>query len=129
MALRLEGARILVVGQDAARFDDLQRWLERDGARVDSVRSRAAALAALADERYHALVCDLSDEREALALAAEVRGHRRASSIVAIALARRPGTDRFVDAMAAGYQVYLGAPLDVLAAVDVIRHRLATRRE
>jgi CheY-like chemotaxis protein/anti-sigma regulatory factor (Ser/Thr protein kinase) len=60
LELQLQGLRLLLVEDDALTRTAMASLLEQQGARVEAAESAAAALAALRDNVFDALVCDIA---------------------------------------------------------------------
>jgi signal transduction histidine kinase/CheY-like chemotaxis protein len=117
------GLRVLVVDDEVDARDRIARVLADGGAEVRAVGSAAAALDALPAFRPQVLLSDIGmPGRDGYALIRDVRESPDAevAAVPAIALTAFARSDDNTRALAAGYQLHLGKPVDearLLAAV------------
>jgi CheY-like chemotaxis protein/anti-sigma regulatory factor (Ser/Thr protein kinase) len=122
----LEGARILVVDDDADGCDVIARILRAHGASARCVHDAQSALSALQQEPYDVLLSDIGlpvvDGYEFMqTLRAMPSAVRRIPAIAVTAYARAEDRQR---ALLAGYQMHLAKPLEaaeLVAAVASLR--------
>ncbi len=117
---RIEGLRVLVVDDDQDGRDMLAQVLTEAGGDVQSVPSAAAALEAVEEERFDVMVSDIGmPDMDGYELMARLRreGHR----LPALALTAFVRTQDRERALAAGYQMHLGKPVDAVALLSAIR--------
>jgi CheY-like chemotaxis protein len=122
-AVRIDGARVLVVDDDREARELFTMMLESAGARVDTAASAAAALAALRDASYDVLVSDIEMpgmdgyalRREAAAMAAG-----RNSGLVAVAVTAYSRPEDEARSLAAGFDCHINKPVDPVELVAAI---------
>lgn len=119
--VRLDGARVAVVDDDAESRDAISHLLERAGASVLRLPGGPQAMATLARERADVLVSDLKmpqiDGFELLPRLRALPGNERLPAIALSALVQAPDQAR---ALRAGYREHLAKPVDgwrLLAAI------------
>jgi CheY-like chemotaxis protein len=128
---RLEGARILVVDDEADARLIVQRVLEDNGATVLAAASADEAIELLERERSNLLISDIGMPRQdGYALIARVRelGRERGGHLPAIALTAYARPEDRMKAMVAGFDQHLVKPVEplellTLAAVMVSGNR------
>jgi len=116
------GARVLVVEDNPVNQRILVKTLEREGYRVDLTATGTAAVQAVADNRYHAVLMDCQmpemDGYEATRLVRMVEGGQRHTPIIAItASAMVTDRDR---CLAAGMDDFVSKPVSRLQLLQVI---------
>jgi PAS domain S-box-containing protein len=122
----LDGARILVVDDDADARLLLATILENGGADVAAAGSVSEAMKVLNDFRPQILISDIAMPGEdGYSLLARVRAHERAElrEIAAVALTAYAGEDQRRRALEAGFQLHISKPFrpeSLLEAVEEI---------
>jgi CheY-like chemotaxis protein len=107
--------------------DLLAVLLGRCGGEVTAVESAASALAAIERRRPDVLVCDIAmPGMDGYELIRRVRTLPDGNGIPAIALTAHASADARVQALCAGYDIYLTKPVDP-AELSVMVSRLARR--
>jgi PAS domain S-box-containing protein len=127
---RIEGVHVLVVEDDAKSREAVTALLSLAGARVTSVESAAAALAAIAREQPDVLLSDLAMPGEdGIALLGRIRSLPRneGGSLPAAAMTAAESEEVSAQALAAGFSCSLVKPLDPKHLVSVMGD-LALRR-
>ncbi|HEY7516963.1 MAG TPA: PAS domain S-box protein [Methylomirabilota bacterium] len=116
---RLDGVRVLVVDDEPDARALLGTVLEQCGAAVAAVPSAAAALAALARERYDVLLSDISmPEEDGYQLMRKVRTVApRLPAAAVTAFARAEDRDA---ALAAGFQLHVAKPVEPVALARAV---------
>jgi len=130
VAVRLDGARILIVEDEADTRDALSLIVSQAGAAVTAVATTAAALAALAASRADVLLCDIGLPtedgyvliRKLRALPAEDGGATPAVALTAFAQA----SDR-ARAVAAGFDTHIAKPIEPERLLQTLAHALSPR--
>ncbi|MBS1795400.1 MAG: PAS domain S-box protein [Acidobacteria bacterium] len=122
----LDGARILLVDDDAESLVPLQVFLEREGAEIVLATSAREALEKLARENFHILITDIgmpvADGYDLLARVRQLQTEQNAF-ITAIALTAYASSDDRRRALASGFQDHFAKPVDydeLLATVKKI---------
>jgi signal transduction histidine kinase/ActR/RegA family two-component response regulator len=120
--LRLNGARVLVVDDDADTRQLLRRVLESHGAAVRTASSAAEALKMIAASPPDALVADIGmPDEDGYSLMRKVRRlpSSRGGTVPALALTAYARPEDRARALTAGFQQYVAKPVepDELAAV------------
>jgi len=117
--------RILVVDDDAETLEVIERALEREGHRVASVRTPAAALATLAEGPVDLMVLDVMlEEASGLDLCARLR--RDGYELPILFLSARGAVTARIDGLDAGGDDYLAKPFairELLARVRALGRR------
>lgn len=121
----LEGIRLLIVDDEADNRQILRMLLEKEGCIITEAASAREALAKLtaSPEQFDVLLSDISmpEEdgytliRQIRALSAEAGGQIPAAALTAYA-----GSQEQQEAIAAGFQVHLAKPIELLQVVLVI---------
>ena len=127
--VRLSGVRVLVVEDEADTRDLLSAALGRSGAQVEPAASAEEAFDALRRRPPDVLVCDIGMPGEdGYALLSRVRAMAAEDGglVPAVALTAYAGADDRRRALAAGYQVHLGKPVDPDELISVVA-RMAGR--
>ena len=120
--LRLDGARVLLVDDDADSLELLSAVLRQHGADVMAVGDVAAALDGLSTRRFDVLISDLSmPGRSGFDLIREVRQALPppASRIPAVAVTALTRPEDRQRALGAGFDAFLTKPVDPHAFVRV----------
>ncbi len=120
--LRLDGARVLVVDDDADTRQLLQRVLESHGASVKTAASASEALEMIAASPPDALVADIGmPDEDGYTLMRKVRSlpSSRGGTVPALALTAYARPEDRAKALTAGFQQHVAKPVepDELAAV------------
>jgi PAS domain S-box-containing protein len=109
----LQGARILVVEDEADAREMVVRLLEEQGADVRAAASAAEALALLADRPFDALVSDIGmPGMDGYDLIRRVRAVTPERAMPAVALTAYARPEDRARALAAGFQVHLTKPVE-----------------
>jgi PAS domain S-box-containing protein len=120
----LNGARILLVDDDAESLIPLQIFLEKEEAEIVLATSASEALEKLAAENFDVLITDigmpLADGYDLIARVRQLRTEQNAF-IAAIALTAYASTDDRRRALAAGFQGHFAKPVDYDELLAVIR--------
>jgi CheY-like chemotaxis protein len=119
----LAGVRLLLVEDNADCLNALRFLLEYNGAEVRGVPSADAARTAFAELRPHVLISDLSMPGEdGFSFLASVRALPLAqgSDTPAVAFSAMSPVHATIRAQAAGFQVFLRKPGDVLLIVPTV---------
>jgi CheY-like chemotaxis protein len=122
-AQSLAGMRILVVDDDTDSRDALDALLVLHAANVRSVATVRAALDVFTEWQPHVLVSDIGmPDEDGYDLIREVRARAPADggTIPAIALTGFAAAEESERALAAGYQIHLGKPVEANQLVKVI---------
>jgi CheY-like chemotaxis protein len=125
---KLAAVRVLVVDDEQDSRDIIAAVLEEAGARVSTVESADAALAAIRESPPELLISDIGlPERDGYELVQRVRELPPAlgGTVPALALtayARREDAER---ALAAGYDRHLAKPIDSRNLVAIVTHMLS----
>ena len=127
----LMGVRALVVDDESDARELITLTLEQYGARVTSVDSAAAALAALESQledravgaQFDVMICDIGmPGTDGYELIRQVRTHqdKRVSYIKAVALTAYARSENRIKALRAGFQMYVTKPVDEVELAAVI---------
>jgi len=119
----LEGLRVLVVDDEADARELLQSILESCGARVRTASSAAAALEAMTEDVFDALISDIGmPEEDGYSLIAKVRalGKERGGSIPAAALTAYAGEGDRIRVLRSGFQIHVPKPVSAKELVAVV---------
>ena len=119
----LAGVRLLIVEDNVDCRQALRFLLEYNGAEVRGVSSAEAARAAFAELRPHVLISDLSMPGEdGFSFLASVSAlpPEQGSDTPAVAFSAMAPVEGTVRAQAAGFQVFLRKPGDVLLIVPTV---------
>jgi CheY-like chemotaxis protein len=119
----LAGVRVLLVEDNVDCRQALRFLLEYNGAEVRGVPSAEAARTAFAELRPHVLISDLTMPGEdGFSFLASVRALpvEQGSDTPAVAFSAMSPVDGTVRAQAAGFQVFLRKPGDVLLIVPTV---------
>ena len=120
---RLAGVRVLLVDDNTDCLAALRMLLEFNGADVQAVASADAARTALARQRPHVLISDLSMPGEdGFALLAWVRalGSETGGDTPALAFSAMAPVPAEIEARKVGFQIFLRKPGDVLRIVPTV---------
>lgn len=122
MANRLEGLRVLVVEDRGDTRELYALFLEQEGASVAVVHSAAAALEALASDRFDVLLSDVempvSDGYELIRRVRALPPDRGLIPAAAVTAYAQPEDQR--RAREAGFQVHIRKPVEPERLVEVI---------
>jgi len=118
----LGGLRVLVVDDDLATRDSIEDVLTRIGAHVRTAASVSDAMLALDALRPQLLICDIAMPGEdGYTFIRKVRAgggpYRAVPALALTALARQEDRDR---ALAAGFQLHVGKPVDMDRLTDAV---------
>lgn len=130
-ACRLAARRLLLVEDDAASRDLLQRTLEAEGAQVVAVAGSAEGLAAL-DELPDVVLCDIGlpgEDGYAFVRRLRARSLTAGGSLPAIALTAYASPEDRERALAAGFTAHVSKPVDAVRLVAAITAALAAAEE
>jgi signal transduction histidine kinase/ActR/RegA family two-component response regulator len=119
----LQDLRLLVVEDDPDSRELVTMLLERTGAVVKAVASGQEALAALRPWNPHALIADIGlPDLDGYALISQIRAHETWSSnrLPALALTAYITPEDGKRALAAGFDIHLGKPVEANELVDAI---------
>jgi len=125
---RLEGLRVLVVDDEAETLEMLQFILEGCGARVRTANSAAAALEAITEDVFDALISDIGmPEEDGYSLIAKVRalGKERGGSVPAAALTAYAGEGDRIRVLRSGFQIHVPKPVSAKELVAVVANLAA----
>jgi PAS domain S-box-containing protein len=113
-AASLEGLRVLVVDDEADARDLLELVLSDAGAKVQTAHAAAAGIAALLPFQPHVIVSDIGmADEDGYAFMRRVRGMQEPlASTPAIALTAYTRNDDKLKALAMGFSVHLGKPVN-----------------
>ena len=128
-AQALAGLRILIVDDDTDSRDALAALLLLHAAKVRSVATVRAALDVLTEWQPHVLVSDIGmPDQDGYDLIREVRARAvgDGGDIPAIALTGFAAIEESERALAAGYQIHIGKPVEASQMVSVIASLAAT---
>ena len=118
---RCDGIHTLLVDDDSDGRDLLTVYLRQCGGQVTAVESAAEALVAMARKRPDVLVSDIAmPTMDGYELIRRVRALPGGNSIPAIALTAHANADARVDAIRAGYDIYLTKPVDATELSAVV---------
>jgi CheY-like chemotaxis protein len=123
MSKELFGLKILVVDDDQDTRDLLEWVLRRVGAEVVAVGSAQAAMEALAKDRPHILVSDISmPEEDGLSLMRRIRAlpADRGGRIPAVALTAHSMVQDRLQSLRAGFQSHVPKPVVPEELVEVV---------
>jgi len=126
----LKGVRVLVVDDEIDTRDLLKTVLSKQGARVTTAASAAAALSLLSRVKPHVLISDVGmPGTDGYALMRRVRALPvdRGGNIPAVALtayAREQDRKRAIDA---GYQIHLTKPIEITQLSASVAHLINSR--
>ncbi|MDQ3685751.1 MAG: hybrid sensor histidine kinase/response regulator, partial [Acidobacteriota bacterium] len=124
----LEGLRVLVVDDEADARELLQSILEGCGARVRTANSAAAALEAMTEDVFDALISDIGmPEEDGYSLIAKVRalGKERGGSVPAAALTAYAGEGDRIRVLRSGFQIHVPKPVSAKELVAVVANLAA----
>ena len=118
----LANLRILAVEDHVDTRSILKIFLERFGASVTAVESGAAALAAIRREKPDLLLCDLSmPQMDGYQLLERIRQRESEIGFIpAIACTAFVSNEEVARTRRAGFQAYVGKPIDLTALVATI---------
>jgi CheY-like chemotaxis protein len=119
----LDGLRVLVVDDEADTCDLLQFILEGCGAQVRTASSAAAALEAIAEERFDVLISDLGmPDEDGYSLITQVRAldKERGGTIPAAALTAYVGEKDRIRVLRSGFQIHVPKPISPGELVAVV---------
>jgi signal transduction histidine kinase/ActR/RegA family two-component response regulator len=125
---RLDGVRVLVVDDEASARELVLTILRRCGAEVTLAASAEEALAALERLTPDAIVSDIAmPDRDGYSLIRAVRARpaERGGHVPAIALTAFAHPQARIDALTAGYQLYLTKPVEPVELALVVAHLAA----
>jgi signal transduction histidine kinase/CheY-like chemotaxis protein len=131
-APNLKGVKVLVVDDESDTRDLLKTVLSRQGARVKTAPSAAAALSVLSKMKPDLLISDVGmPDIDGYALMRQVRSlpPERGGNVPAVALtayAREQDRQRAIDA---GFQLHLAKPIEVAQLSDSLAHLINQRSE
>jgi PAS domain S-box-containing protein len=114
-SVRLEGARILMVDDDADTREMMKAMLEQVGADVVVAASASEALSKLQPGRYDAILTDIGmAEVNGYELIARVRalGPENGGDVPAIAITAYAGKEDRLRAITSGFQYHLSKPIE-----------------
>jgi PAS domain S-box-containing protein len=114
-SVSLEGARILMVDDDADTREMMKAMLEQFGADVVTATSASEALTKLQPGRYDAMLADIGmAEVNGYELIARVRalGPEKGGDVPAIAITANAGKDDRIRAITSGFQYHLSKPIE-----------------
>jgi CheY-like chemotaxis protein len=118
---RCDGIHTLLVDDDSDGRDLLTVYLRQCGGQVTAVESAAEALVAIARERPDVLVSDIAmPTMDGYELIRRVRALPGGNNIPAIALTAHANADARVEAIRAGYDIYLTKPVDATELSAVV---------
>jgi CheY-like chemotaxis protein len=123
----LEGARVLVVEDDADTLETLMMLLEVHGASVAGVLSATDALPALASFQPDLVLSDIAmPGTDGFALIARIRNRTpgEGGRIPAVALSAHVYPEDQERALAAGFQAFLRKPVTADTLTSAVRHAL-----
>ena len=129
---RLEGARLLVVEDDAATRATLTHVLARAGAEVRDADSGAAAMKVLAGFKADVLLCDIAMPKEdgcSLLRRIRARERKRGGHVRALALTAFAGEENRARTQAAGFEGHLVKPVDIERLLTTISHLLSPQTD
>jgi PAS domain S-box-containing protein len=122
-SVRLEGARILMVDDDANTREMMKVMLEQVGADVVTAESASEALSKLQPGRYDAMLADIGmAEVNGYELIARVRalGPEKGGDLPAIAITAFAGKEDRLRAITSGFQYHMSKPVEPGELVGVI---------
>jgi PAS domain S-box-containing protein len=130
LPVRLAGVSVLIVDDHDDGREMLRVGLQGYGARVQAVRSGAAALETLSTDRAvpDVIVCDIAmPDMDGYALIRRIRSSKNAAvrRIAAIAATAYAEHEDRIRALAAGYQLYLAKPINPSALAASIQQLAA----
>jgi PAS domain S-box-containing protein len=120
----LQGARILLVDDDAESLVPLQIFLEQESAHVFPAASAEEALRKLAEEEFHVLISDIGmpvmDGYEFISTVRRLP-HVQNSVVPAIALTAYASADDKRRVLSSGFQQHFPKPLDFDELLEAVR--------
>ena len=114
-SVSLEGARILMVDDDASTLEMMKVMLEQVGADVVTAASASEALSKLQPGRYDAMLADIGmAEVNGYELIARVRalGPEKGGDVPAIAITAFAGKEDRLRAITSGFQYHMSKPVE-----------------
>ena len=120
---QLEGLRVLVVDDEADARELLQFVLEGCGVRVRTASSAAAALEAMTEDVFDALISDIGmPEEDGYSLIAKVRalGKDRGGSVPAAAMTAYASEEDRIRVLRSGFQIHVPKPVSLSELVAVV---------
>jgi PAS domain S-box-containing protein len=124
---RCDGIHALVVDDEPDGRELLSVYLGQCGAQVTAVESAAEALVLIAQDPPDVLVSDIAmPAMDGYELIRRVRAFPGGHSIPAIALTAHANADARIEALRAGYDIYLAKPVDA-AELSAVVSRLGRR--
>ncbi len=127
----LAGLRVLVVDDDPDALELIMEVLTEGGASVETFRSARKGFEALRTLRPHVIVSDIGmPDEDGYSFMARVRAlpEKDGGNVPAVALSAFVREEDSAKAMAAGYNVHLGKPVDPRALVSVVSQLAAGNR-
>ena len=122
--------RLLVVDDNEANREVLERRLVRRGYHVLSVSSGQAALDAVLRERWDAVLLDIEmPEVSGLDVLTKIRATHSKAELPVIMATARTGSEDMVEAFRLGANDYVTKPLDFLVVLARLEFHLAIQRE
>jgi CheY-like chemotaxis protein len=122
-SVSLEGARILMVDDDADALEMMKAMLEQFGAEVAPAASAGEALSKLQSGRYDAILTDIGmSEVDGYELIARVRalGPEKGGDVPAIAITAYAGKEDRLRAITSGFQHHLSKPVEPVELIGAI---------
>jgi PAS domain S-box-containing protein len=119
----LNGLRVLIVDDEADTCEMLQVILEGCGTQVKTASSAAAALKAVAEEVFDALIIDIGmPDEDGYSLIAKVRalGKERGGKVPAAALTAYVGEKDRIRVVQSGFQIHVPKPISPRDFVAVV---------
>jgi diguanylate cyclase (GGDEF)-like protein/PAS domain S-box-containing protein len=121
-------ARILLVDDEPPNRDMLSRRLERKGFVVGTAASGAEALAALARDRWSAVLLDVQmPEMSGLEVLEKIREQWTPAELPVLMVTARDGSDAVVTALELGANDYVTKPVDFPVALARLKTQLARK--
>jgi PAS domain S-box-containing protein len=123
----LQGARLLVVDDEADALDILATVLTKAGGRVAKAHSARAALDAFQSMTPDLLISDIGmPEMDGLALIRQIRAlpPDRGGGVPAVALSAYSRVEDRIAALAAGYQMHVAKPADTNELLTIVNSLL-----
>jgi CheY-like chemotaxis protein len=114
-SVSLEGARILMVDDDADTREMMKTMLEQFGADVVTAASAGEALSKFQPGRYDAMLADIGmPEMDGYELIARVRalGPEKGGDVPAIAVTAYAGKEDRLRALTSGFQYHMSKPVE-----------------
>jgi two-component system CheB/CheR fusion protein len=125
---KLDGLRTLLVDEQHDARNTLQHLLVLAGAAVVGVDSAPAALAAAQADAFDALVVDIGSAAvDAQALLDRIRREPHLAGLPAIAISGRESELERAAAAGAGFDEFVGKPVDIEKLVDALARVVAAR--